>query len=159
MNEDIVTVAGLHYRRAAWRRRIVAGAIDILLLAAFCILLGGPLLALTVPLSIVYLFIGNGLLRGRSIGKRVTGLKIIDARHGVPITPVQDLIRHRYLLFANPLFLALTVFDQSQGSFDKPETFVVAATPVPPDEIQTPREKPAKLQLEAMRKSLERRNR
>jgi uncharacterized RDD family membrane protein YckC len=156
MRENIVTVSGLQYRRATWPRRIVARAIDVAILVSFCALFGGKFLPFTVPLSIVYLFTGNGLLAGRSIGKRLTGLKIIDARHGGPITPVQDFVRHRYLFFYNPIFLLLTAIDTSRGYFDKPETYVVAAKPLSPGEIEVLKEKPGKLDLEAMRKSLER---
>lgn len=149
-------MAGKQFQRATWRQRIVARGIDVLFLAGLCALLGGNLLPLTISLSVIYLLIGNGLLAGRSIGKRLTGLKVIDARHGGPITPLQDFIRQRYVLFASPLFLLLTAFDESQNCFDKPETFVISAAPVLPKDTETPLEKPAKLQLEAMRKSLER---
>ena len=156
MRENIVTVGGLLYRRATWPRRIAARAMDVAILVSFCALCGGELLPFTVLLSIVYLFLGNGLLRGRSIGKRMAGLKIIDARHGGSITAVQDFVRHRYLFFYNPIFLLLTAFDASRGYFDKPETYVVPTKPLSPEEIEALKEKPAKLDLEAMRKSLER---
>ena len=79
---------------------------------------------------------GDGLLAGRSIGKRLTGLKVIETRHGGPCTIMQDFIRHRYVLFANPIFLILSAYDSSQGWFDTPETYAVRATPLTAEEVE-----------------------
>lgn len=154
IHENIVTVAGQHFRKASWPRRIVARLIDVLLVATICALSGSSLLLFTLLLSIIYLSIGNSLLAGRSIGKRLTGLKAIDARHGCPVTPIQDLVRCKYILVTSPIFLALNALDESRGCFDKPEAFVVMATPLQAGEIAMLQEKPAKLDLEGMRRSI-----
>ena len=120
-----------------------------------CTLAGESLLPITVPLSGVYLLVGNALLRGRSIGKRLTGLKIIDARHGGYCSVGQDLIRHRYLFFYNPIVLLLTAYDVSEGCFETPEIYVVLTSPLTLSERELLREKPAKLDLEGMRTTLE----
>ncbi len=153
MRENIVEVAGQYYRRATWPRRIFARGIDLLFFVMLWAMSGEVLRVILSLLFIAYVFIGNGLFR-RSLGKRLAGIKVIDARYGGPITPIQDFVRHRYLFFYNPLFLLLTAYDASQGCFDKPETYVVDATPVTPAEVDTIKEKPAKLDLKAMRKGL-----
>jgi uncharacterized RDD family membrane protein YckC len=128
MAEKEVTVAGEHYELATWPQRIVAKSIDLVVVVIIFVV-GETIFPSTGYLaSTVYLFSGNGLLLGRSIGKRIVGLRVIDARHGRPISMVQDLVRHRYLLFLNLIFLFLTAYDESQGCFDKPETYVVKAS-------------------------------
>ena len=107
-----------------------------------CILAGSTRLPLTVIVSILYFVIGDGLLAGRSIGKRLTGLKVIETRHGGPCTLTQDFIRHRYVLFANPIFLILSAYDSSQGCFETPETYVVRATPLTAEEVEVLQPKP-----------------
>lgn len=156
LRENIVNAGGRHYRLATRRRRIAAGAIDLAAVVLLCVPAGATLRLFAALVSIVYLLAGNGLLAGRSLGKRLTGLKVIDARHGGPITPAQDFVRHRYLFYYNPVFLLLTALDASRGYFDKPETYVVNVRALLPEEIEVLKEKPAKLDLEAMRKSLER---
>jgi len=153
MRGNIVEVAGQYYRRATWPRRILARGIDVLLFVIVWSMSGEALRIVVSLLFVGYVFIGNGLFR-RSLGKRIAGIKLIDARYGSPITPVQDFVRHRYLFFYNPLFLLLTAYDASQGCFDKPETYVVHSNPVTPAEIDIMQEKPAKLDLEAMRKGI-----
>ena len=155
MREDIVIVRDVYYRLPRRSRRIASWTIDLLLLASICILLGVTLLPFTIPLAVIYLFLGNGIFGGRNMGKRIMGLKIIDAKHGCAITPLQDLVRHRHALFHSPVFLALAAFDSLQGNFDKPETYVVIAKPLTSDEIAALAEKPAKLDLEGMRRSLQ----
>ncbi|HWB60285.1 MAG TPA: RDD family protein [Chthoniobacteraceae bacterium] len=117
MHENIVSVAGLHYRRATWPRRIAARMIDIAILTAFCVLTGETYRPLAVLLSIIYLFLGNGLLGGRSIGKHIMGIKVIDARHGGAITPAQDFVRHRYLFYYNFIFFAFVRLGRGKGLF------------------------------------------
>src|SRR4051812_45543145 len=97
MHSEIVTVAGQQHSKATWPRRIAARVLDPVLLIAVCTVAGENWLPLTIPLSIIYLLIGNALMRGASVGKRLTGLKIIDATHGRPCSVIQDLVRHRYL--------------------------------------------------------------
>lgn len=155
VHSEIVTVAGQQYRKATWPRRIGARLIDILLLIIICTLAGESLLPLTFLLSVIYLFIGNALLRGASVGKRLTGLKIVETKHGGPCGVIQDLFRHRYLFFYNPIFLALSAYDSAQGYFDKPELYVVRTAPPIPEERAAQQEKPAKLDLAGMRATLQ----
>jgi hypothetical protein len=142
MRDKVVTVAGRNYRRATWPRRLLARGVDLVLLCVACTLAGTMLLPLTVPLSFVYLVLGDGLLAGRSIGKRFTGLKVIETRHGAACTPMQDFVRHRYLFFANPMFLLFSAYDSAQGYFDTPETYVVATTPLASEEVERLKPKP-----------------
>src|SRR5437764_14971185 len=151
MYSEIVTVAGQQYRKAAWPRRIAARLIDILVVIAVCAIAGENLLVLTVPLSIIYLLLGNGFLRGQSLGKRLSVIKVIDATHGRQCSVIQELVRQRYLFFTSPLFLALNAFDSAQGCFDKPELYVVRTSQFTPEEREAMREKPAKLDLAGMR--------
>jgi hypothetical protein len=157
MHFEVITVAAQQYRLATWPRRIVARIMDLLLVVEIWITAGTWFLpvgvAISVVLSGVYLLIGNGLLRGRSIGKRLAGLKIIDARHGGPCTVLQDFIRHRYLLFSNPVFLLLTAYDASKGLLEKPELYVVMAEPLTSTETEERKEKPAKLNLAGLRET------
>ena len=155
IHSEIVTVAGQQYSKATWPHRIAARLFDIVLVITVCTVAGESLLPLTVPLSIIYLFIGNGLFRGASLGKRVTGLTIIDAKHGRPCSVIQDLVRHRYLFFANPVVLLLTAYDSAQGHFDNPELYIVRTTPPTPAQREALREKPAKLDLAGMRATLQ----
>lgn len=156
MSSEIVTIAGQQYRKATWPRRIAARLIDIVIVSGVCTIAGESLLLLTGPISICYLLLGNAVLRGRSVGKRLTGMRIINSKHGGPCSMMQDLIRHRYLFFTNPIFLLLTAYDSSEGYFDEPELYVVLTTPLTLTEREALREKPAKLDLEGMRTTLER---
>ena len=117
MRDKVVTVAKQNYQRATWPHRLLARGFDLGPVAMLCILAGSTWLPLTVIVSILYFVIGDGLLAGRSIGKRLTGLKVIETRHGGPCTLTQDFIRHRYVLFTNPIFLVLSAYDSSQGCF------------------------------------------
>lgn len=155
MHSEIVTVAGQQYRKATWQRRIIARLIDISLLIVTCTLAGESFLPLTIPLSIIYIFTGNALLRGASVGKRLTGMKIIDAKHGRACGVIQDFFRHRYLFFFNPIFLALSAYDSVQGYFDKPELYVVCTAAPTTEERAALQEKPAKLDLAGMRATLQ----
>src|SRR6201995_1550919 len=98
MHEKLVTVAKRNYRRPAWPHRLLARGLDLVVLAIFGTIAGTTWLALIVTVAIVYFAVGDGLLAGRNIGKRLTGLKVIETRHGGPCTLIQDFIRHRYVL-------------------------------------------------------------
>jgi len=159
MESDIITILGQQYRRATWPRRIAARLIDIFVVIGIWMvgtrILGDGWLAFAVPLAIIYLLIGNALFGGRSLGKRLIGIRIVERRHGGPCSVIQDLVRHRYLFFANPIVLLLTAYDASQGCFDEPELYVVFASPLTSTERETLKEKPAKLDLAGMRASLQ----
>jgi RDD family protein len=157
MPSETVTIAGQPYRTASWRRRIVARAIDLTLVNFVCAIGGASFALLTLPLSVVYLLAGNALLRGQSLGKRLTAIKVIDAKHGSPCRVVQELIRQRYLFFSNPIFLALTAYDSAQGHLDKPEFYVVGTSEFIPEVSEAPREKPAKLDLAGIQATVQRR--
>jgi hypothetical protein len=142
MRDKVVTVAKRNYRRATWPHRLLARALDLVVLAILCTIAGPAWLPLTVPASLVYSALGDGLLAGRSIGKRLTGLKVIETRHGGPCTLIQDFVRHRYAFFTNPIFLVLSAYDSSQGCFDTPETYVVRAAPLTAEEAERLQPKP-----------------
>jgi uncharacterized RDD family membrane protein YckC len=152
---DFITVAGQQYRKATWPRRILGRLIDIALVLVLCTLGGERLFALTMPLSMAYLVFGNALLGGRSIGKRMAGMKIIDANHGRPCSLLQDLVRHRYFYFGNPIVLLLIAYDTAQGHFDKFAVYVVRNSPLTSSEREALKEKPAKLDLVGMRATMQ----
>lgn len=163
MLPEIVTVAGKDYRLARWPRRIMARFIDVAIAIVVCIAVGvaggDDWLTLAIPLTLAYLVLGSALLGGQSLGKRVLGIKVIDAKHGRPCGVMQDIVRQRYLLYYNPLFLALSAFDTAQGYHDQPELYVVRTSEVTASDRaarqEVAKEKPAKLDLAAMRASLQ----
>lgn len=107
MHPEIIEVGGQQYCKATWPHRIAGRMLDIALVVGIWTAAGESLLPLVLPLSIGYLFIGNGLFGGAGFGKRLTGMKVIDARHGGACSIVQDFVRHRYL-FGTPLESATT---------------------------------------------------
>lgn len=155
MNTEIVTVAGQQYHKADWPRRILARLVDGMLVFVAWGIFGGWLLLFAVPLGLAYLLMGNALCGGRSLGNRMAGLKVIDAVHGGPCSAIQELVRHRYILFYNPLFVLLTAYDTTQGCFDKPELYVVRDGPLTLEEQEELREKPAHLNLAGLRDTLQ----
>ncbi len=150
MDTEIITAGSQQYQVAGWPQRVVARGLDIGLIMVGCAL-GGEMVGGFLTLGgIVYLFLGSGLMSGASLGKRAMGLKVIEARHGGPCSVMQDLIRQRYLLYYNPVFIMLIAYDSAKGCFDRPETYVVHATPMTAAEREVPQEKPAKLDLAGM---------
>lgn len=82
--------------------RVFAKLIDLgiaVFLAAGFIYPVGILIALT------YLFLGDALMSGQSIGKRLFGLSVIDLKTGDPITYEKSFIRN--LPIGVPFFLSL----------------------------------------------------
>ncbi len=157
MHEDIITVAGLQYRKASWFLRVVAQMIDVALVFGLCVITARSLALSLIMLlvAVIYLLVGSGLLRGATLGKRLVGIKVMEARHGGPCSVIQDFLRHRYLLFANPVFLLFMAYDSAQGSLDQPETYVVHADPVTIPEVEVVPAKPAKLDLAGMRDAIQ----
>lgn len=174
MDSDIITAGSQQYRVAGWPRRVVARGLDFIFIIGVCIL-GGEYLArmlemiwllgarsvsgrmavaFVLPAGIIYLFLGNGLLKGASLGKRVLGLKVIDARHGGACGVLQDFLRQRYLLNNNPISLVLTFYDSVTDRLFEHETYVVHASPLTVVEREVPPEKPAKLDLAGMGETL-----
>lgn len=156
---DEIITAGVHqYRLAGWMQRGMACMVDLGLIVVASGLGGDVLGGLIVLAGIGYWFIGSGLMDGASVGKRVMGLRVIDARHGGPCSVLQDLHRHRYLLNINPVFIALRAYDAAQGHLELPETYVVKAAPLTAAEkdvgSEAIREKPAKLDLSGMGETL-----
>ncbi len=154
MDSEIITAGSQQYAVAGWPQRVVARGLDFMVVMVGCTVggeIGGAFLLLG---GIVYLFIGSGLMKGASLGKRAVGLKVIEARHGGPCSVTQDLTRQYYLFSFNPIFWALRAYDASKGSFAKPETYVVQATPLTAAEREVPPEKPAKLDLAGMGETL-----
>jgi len=162
---EIVTIGKEKYYKATWPRRIAARLIDLALVAGVYLvaaLASGKFLLLAIPVSLLYLVIGNGLFEGASLGKALTGLVVLDAKHGCPCSVIQDLVRQRYLFcFKFPILLFI-MLDSAKGEFDKPEVYVVRKRPLTAaerEEAQRARsvstEKPARLDLAAMRASLQ----
>lgn len=169
MDPEIITVAGRLYRRAGWPQRVAAKVIDLLLVfvwlgvaGAHASATGSVVEGVVVPLvALGYFLAGNGLLHGASVGKRLIGLKVIDGTHGASCGVALDLLRHRYLLMANPLFLVLTAYDASQGCFEKADHYVVQVEPVSAAEVKAKvdealaQQRPAKLDLAGLKGTLQ----
>jgi hypothetical protein len=152
MPPEIVIIAGRQYCKANWSARITGRVIDVVFVM-FVVAIFGPVAWL---FGIVYLLFGNAFMGGQTLGRRAAGVKVIDSKEGRPCTFFAELLRQRYLFFANPIFLLLSAYDSSQGYFDKPELYVVRTAPPTSTELERPPEKPAKLDLAGMRASIER---
>ena len=174
MDSDIITAGSQQYRVAGWPPRVVARVLDFIFIIVVGSLAGdylaqmldmvwllgarsvsGNLAAVVVlPAGFIYLFLGSGLTMGASLGKRAMGLKVIDSRHGGPCGVLQDLLRQRYLLYGNPVFMALLAYDATRGALDRQATYVVLAKPLTAAERDVPPKKPAKLDLAGMGETL-----
>ena len=153
MRADIVTIAGQQYGKAAWSRRIVAQMIDLALVLFACAMVGKSfvLSLIMIALSTAYFLVGCGLMKGATVGKRLVGIKVLETRHGGPCSVIQEFLRHRYLLFANPVFMLFMAYDSAKGSLEHGETCVVQDMPVKVEEGKVPDSRPARLDLNGMR--------
>jgi|GEM_PF-1688438 len=84
-------------------QRGIAHVIDTAVALAF-ILLGSALLSseslflnitgiLIIAAAWAYRLGGDAFFHGQALGKRLLGIKVVDAEHGRPCTPMQSLIR------------------------------------------------------------------
>jgi uncharacterized RDD family membrane protein YckC len=60
-------------------------------------ILVGASFVVAFPLGFLYFLLRDGLRRG-SLGKRICGLRVVDARTGQPCRPVQSVVRNLILL-------------------------------------------------------------
>ncbi len=76
--------------KADFVNRFVAKFIDLIIAGALSqvVRFWGPLAGLT------YLFISDGLLEGRSLGKRLIGLRVVDRETGAPCTYRKSILRN-----------------------------------------------------------------
>jgi hypothetical protein len=81
-----VTIQGKPIRLASWPQRILARTVDLALIIAILAVLPGIFQTLALAICLPYFFIGDGLLQGRNLGKRIVGLKVLDAKHGTACT-------------------------------------------------------------------------
>jgi hypothetical protein len=158
MAGTIVNVGKQEYVLASRKRRALAGVVDFSVAFGPLFFLGDYGAVFILP-ALAYLFMGDGILRGQRLGKRLLGLKVIDARHGTPCTPFQDFIRNcgRASVFSyGGLGAILRAYDHAVGNVPaQPEIYVILTRSVtdadrPP---APPPEKPAKLDLEGMKGS------
>ncbi len=77
-------------KKADLTHRLLARLIDFLIGAAFCMVL----FPIGVLMGATYIAIADGLLGGRSLGKRVIGLRVVRAEDGSPITFKDSLVRN-----------------------------------------------------------------
>ncbi|MGW8179353.1 MAG: RDD family protein, partial [bacterium] len=89
-------------KRADTLLRVVARVLDILILAAAWELLPKAGFAA----GIVYILIGDGLLEGRSIGKKIIGLQVISLTTKTPCSIRESIFRNLPLAIG---FIALKV--------------------------------------------------
>ncbi len=76
--------------KADLTHRLLARFIDFLIGAAFCLVL----YPVGVLMGATYIAIADGLFDGRSLGKRIIGLRVVRAADGGPITFKDSLIRN-----------------------------------------------------------------
>jgi|GEM_PF-3513159 len=163
MDSDIITAGTQHYRVAGWLPRVVARVLDIFFIVGVCAV-GGEYLkravskemavACVLLVSALYLLIGNGLMKGATLGKRLVGLKVIEARHGGPCGVLKDFLRQRHIFSGNPISMVITFYDSVTERLLEQETHVVHATPLKEAGREVPPEIPAKLNLDGMGETL-----
>lgn len=158
----IVTVGKREYALAPRSRRFFAGVID-LSLAFLPLFASGDYWIVVAPIALAYLFMGDGVLRGQRVGKRICGLKVIDARHGTACTVLQDFTRNcgrGSVISYEGIGGLLRAYDHIVGNIpSRPEIYVILTRPVTDaDRPAAPLpEKPAVLDLEGMKRSLKKR--
>jgi uncharacterized RDD family membrane protein YckC len=85
-------------RLASLERRLLAQIIDTVIAFAILMLaysIGHPLAMKTgLLLFLAYLWLADALPRGQSLGKRVTGIAVVDVKTGSPCTIFQSAIRN-----------------------------------------------------------------
>lgn len=101
-NSLVICVMSEELKRADTLLRVVARVLDILILAAAWELLPKAGFAA----GIVYILIGDGLLEGRSIGKKIIGLQVISLTSKMPCSIRESIFRNLPLAIA---FIALKV--------------------------------------------------
>jgi uncharacterized RDD family membrane protein YckC len=77
-------------KKADLTHRLLARFIDFLIGAAFCMVL----YPIGVLMGATYIAIADGLLGGRSLGKRIIGLRVVHAQDGSPISFKDSLVRN-----------------------------------------------------------------
>ena len=80
--------------------------------APAAVMIGASFLV-AVPLGFGYFLMRDGFRKG-SLGKRVCGLRVVDARSGAPCRPLQSVVRNLILL-AVGAFDLLVPFFRSDG--------------------------------------------
>jgi uncharacterized RDD family membrane protein YckC len=69
--------------------------------------------------SFCYYLFADGLRDGQSFGKRYVGMRVVDARSGVPCTFGQSFVRNLLLAFLGPLDWIFIFGEQHQRLGDK----------------------------------------
>jgi uncharacterized RDD family membrane protein YckC len=77
-------------KKADLTHRLLARFIDFLIGAAFCLIL----FPVGVVVGATYVAVADGLLGGKSIGKRIIGLRVVHAEDGSPISFKDSLVRN-----------------------------------------------------------------
>ena len=77
-------------KKADLTHRLLARFIDFLIGAAFCLILP----PVGVLAGATYVAIADGLFGGKSLGKRIIGLRVVHTEDGSPITFKDSLVRN-----------------------------------------------------------------
>jgi uncharacterized RDD family membrane protein YckC len=128
---------------AGFGRRLVAALADMVVLSVLTIPLGAFALGLRLLLQLLahaaYFVILEGGRSGQTLGKRVAGIRVADARNGGPIGSGRALVRHvgRYVsgLALGLGYLSMLWDPREQTWHDKMANAVVVrapGAPVPP---------------------------
>lgn len=90
-------------RHAPLFNRLFAKAIDLLLLAVIYFLGKEVWVPLGVLAAVVIAGIGDGLGTGQSIGKRITGLRVVEDQRGLPCSLWHSVLRNIPFMVAIPM--------------------------------------------------------
>jgi uncharacterized RDD family membrane protein YckC len=77
-------------KKADLTHRLLARFIDFLIGAAFCLVL----FPVGILMGATYVAVADGLFGGKSIGKRIIGLRVVHADDGSPISFKDSLVRN-----------------------------------------------------------------
>jgi len=76
--------------KASLLKRFIAELIDEIFYIIFALLLLLPM--------VLYFFLQDGMLEGRSIGKRIMGLRVVDAKTKKACTYSQSVVRNIFMI-------------------------------------------------------------
>jgi hypothetical protein len=104
METTVQQEAQTEYTKARFLNRVIAKSIDFIIIAA----LFEAISKIGYFAGLAYLLIGDGLFEGKSLGKRLLGLKVIYYESGEPCTLRASVMRNflfalGYLLMIIPL--------------------------------------------------------
>lgn len=174
MTPEAFTIRAETYQVAPWSLRMAAkmidglfciaimGAADALLLASYAgaEVLTGVLMVAALAVALWWWLTSDALLHGSGLGKKLFGLRLLHATHGVPPTLGQAALRQlHYTMLLHPWGLMVLIFDDSDGHRQMDGFVTVRPAPVPdpasfPEPSSPEKPAPRPLDVEALGKFL-----